>query len=128
MKRHFPAHEEICNQRFPFVLQLILPKVHLLEHRCSMFQTEKTNRNKRKQTEWNSQMLSFPAKVLYGSAEFTKCSKITPKKLCDNGLKFDIHLLHRKMRLFKYNLHENCPGYLKINICKAGCLKPSNYY
>lgn len=100
MKRHFPAHEEVCNQHFPFVLQLMLPKLHLLEHRCLMFQTEKTNRNEQKQTEWNSQMLSFLTKVLYGSLEFTKYSKMTSKKTCGSGLKFDIHSLHGKMRLF----------------------------
>lgn len=119
MKRHFPAHEEIRNQRFSFVLQLLLPKLHLLEHRSLMFQTAKTNRNEQKQIEWNSQMLSFLAKVLYGSLEFTKYSKITSKKLWDSSLKFDIHSLYRKIRLFSYNLHEHCPGYLKINICEA---------
>lgn len=71
MKRHFPAHGEICNQPFSFVLQLMLPKLHLLERRCLMSQTEKTNRSEQKQTEWNSQMLSFLAKVLYGSIELT---------------------------------------------------------
>lgn len=97
MKRHFPAHEEICNQQFSLVLQLMLPKLHLLEHRCLMFQTEKTNSNEQKQTQWNSQMFRFLTKVLYGSLEFTKYSKITPKKICANGLKFDIHSLYGKM-------------------------------
>lgn len=91
MKRHFPAHEEICNQRCSFVLRLMLPKAHPLERRCWMFQTEKTNRNEQKQTERNSQMISFLAKVLHGSLELTKYSKITSKKLRDSGPKFDIH-------------------------------------